>query len=72
MRDKETGQERKIDLKEVDSEAEQTAQEVLEKFEKKREYAGVSGLLITIISISYGILQNRFLPKIGVCYCRQL
>ena len=65
MREKETGQERKIDLQEVDSEAERTAQEVLEKFEKKREYAGVSGLLITIISIScslYHLFYAYFHP----------
>jgi len=51
------GQEREreqktVGIQEVDSEAAQAAKEMLEKFERKRNYTGVPGLLISIIAIA--------------------
>ncbi|MBN2516311.1 MAG: TRAP transporter permease [Deltaproteobacteria bacterium] len=52
MTKRERTEEGTIDLQAIDSEAARAAQEVLEKFERKREYSGIPGLLITIIAIA--------------------
>jgi TRAP transporter 4TM/12TM fusion protein len=65
MTKRERTEEETIDLQAVDSEAARAAQEVLEKFERKRDYSGIPGLLITIIAITtslYHIFYAYFHP----------
>jgi TRAP transporter 4TM/12TM fusion protein len=65
MTKKERTEEGTIDLQAVDSEAARAAKEVIEKFERKREYSGIPGLLITIIAIAtslYHIFYAYFHP----------
>jgi TRAP transporter 4TM/12TM fusion protein len=65
MTERERPEEKTIDLQAVDSEAARAAQEVLEKFERKREYSGIPGLFITIIAITtslYHIFYAYFHP----------
>jgi TRAP transporter 4TM/12TM fusion protein len=58
-------EEQKIDIQEVDAEAAHAAKEMLEKFERKREYTGLPGLLITVVAIAasiYHLLYAYFHP----------
>jgi TRAP transporter 4TM/12TM fusion protein len=65
MTERKRTEEETIDLQAVDLEAARAAQEVLEKFERKREYSGIPGLFITIIAITtslYHIFYAYFHP----------
>ena len=57
--------ETQLDLQEVDTEAAQAAREVLDKFERKRDYSGIPGCVITVIAVTaslYHLFYAYFHP----------
>lgn len=65
MSDKVTKNKMQLDPQDVDTESAQAAREMLEKFERKRDYSGIPGLILTIIAITaslYHLLYAYFHP----------
>ncbi|HEU18263.1 MAG TPA: TRAP transporter permease [Deltaproteobacteria bacterium] len=65
MRETAMTDEPRLDRQKIDAETAQSAREVLEKFERKRDYSGIPGILIAVIAITaslYHLLYAYFHP----------